>query len=102
MSKRIDWQRLIPRYWLQNCKTDWDWDEILNDLLDRNEVRPSGRVTMIGTVEVWTSNYPYAYGSCHNPKNGGLPSVSTRKRLRAIVEAAVHQNWLSEIHKAVR
>lgn len=85
-----DWQRLWPRYWLQNQRTDWEWDAILNRLLDEYPVTfatyESELTAKVGPVEVWTGNFPYAYGSAYRPNAGdGLPSVATRKRLKGLV-----------------
>jgi hypothetical protein len=82
-KKRIDWMRLWPMYWLQNERTDWEWDAILNDLLDKHEPMGESLTVKVGKVEVWVGNWPYAYGSPYgmNVKDV-LPSVRTRKRLR--------------------
>ena len=90
MTVKIDWQRLIPRYWLQNTHTDWTWDALLNQLMDEHEPVEEYAVAIFGGVEVWVRNYPYAYGSPYNVAGLGgdpLPSVATRKRLRAILRA---------------
>lgn len=85
-KKQIDWMRLRPMHWLQNSPTDWEWDAILNDLLDKHDPIRGYMTVTIGKVEVWVSNWPYAYGS---PYGSGLldvlPSVATRKRLRSMV-----------------
>lgn len=85
---RIDWQRLWPAYWVQIQPTDWEWDEILNQLLDLHEpVMPyaGSQTVFLGDVEVWAANWAYAYGECYRPKHKGLPSVATRKRLREAI-----------------
>lgn len=84
---RFDWQRLWPKYWLQNAPTNYEWDAILNDLMDKHEIQRGYCAVKLGKVEVWASNWPYAYGS---PYLAGrvkdvLPTVATRKRLRALV-----------------
>lgn len=81
---RMDWERLLkPRYWIQNYKTNWDWDGILNDLLDKYEPEDVSPLTVrLGKVVVWVGNWPYAYGTAHFPSADVLPSVETRKRLR--------------------
>lgn len=82
---RFDWGRLDPRFWLQNEPTNWEWDTILNDLLDHHEPKLGYLTVTLGNVEVWVSNWPYAYGSPHSPEANVLPSTATRKRLRAVV-----------------
>ena len=89
--KKIDWLRFLPMYWIQNNPTNFDWDDKLNDLLDKNTVLISrtGYSANIGGVEVWIKNYPYAYGSPYGRwEMDVLPSISTRKRLRKAVKKA--------------
>ena len=83
---KIDWYRLLPWYWFQSYPTSWEWDALLNEILDkRTNVTVSNYTTTIDGVEIWTANYPYAYGSPRNTKKF-LPSVKTRKRLKKFVE----------------
>jgi hypothetical protein len=85
---KIDWYRFIPKYWFQNYKVSWKWDSTLNDILDNaEEVVFSYHTTTIDGVEIWTENWPYAYGHPYNrgPVNF-LPSVKTRLRLKKFVE----------------
>lgn len=98
--RKIDWQRLRPAYWYQNEPTDWEWDTILNRLLDRHTPKIGYLTVSLGGVDVWTSNFPYAYGYCYNPKNRGLPSVATRKRLRDAVEKEERSEFRAAIAKA--
>ena len=87
--RKIDWQRLIPSYWMQNYPTSWEWDALLNALLDEQHQITFGSLTVtIGGAEVWAGNYPYAYGHPYAPEIHSLPSVATRKRLRRAIEAA--------------
>ena len=88
---RIDWQRLFkPYYWNQNYQTCWEWDALLNDILDKAEkVEKTLHRTNIDGVELWTDNWPYAYGRPILSYRGTvnvLPSVKTRKRLRNILD----------------
>lgn len=94
----IDWQRLIPCYWFQNEKTDWGWDKALNEALDRYTPVKKYLSYQIGPFDVWASNWPYAYGNRYD-KASGLPSVSTRKRLRRLVSCAdtsIHRKDLEQ------
>lgn len=84
---KIDWYRLIPRYWFQSYPTCWEWDEVLNRLLDKHPVQIQNHmVAEVGEIRVSIYDYPksfgylFSLGSCH------LPSVKTRKRLHKIVE----------------
>lgn len=82
----MDWQRLWPKYWLQNAPTNYEWDSILNDLLDKHTPEKRNLTVFIGGIEVWVGNWPYAYGSpYHRGVKDVLPTVETRKRLRALV-----------------
>lgn len=84
---KIDWMRLWPMYWLQNDRTDWELDAILNDLLDKHDPVEKYLTVMLGKVEVWVGNWPYSYGSPYGPGvKEVLPSVATRKRLKASIE----------------
>jgi hypothetical protein len=88
MAMRIDWQRLIPRYWFQNYPTSWEWDALLNELLDQHPISFGYLTVTIGGAEVWAGNYPYAYGHPYAPEMQALPSVATRRRLRRAIEGA--------------
>ena len=84
----IDWQRFWPKYWYQSPSTDWDWDKALNIALDQHSPkRVSAHSVQVGPFRVWDSNYPYSYGDRYEGgvKAAGLPSVATRKRLKAAI-----------------
>lgn len=83
----MDWQRLIPRYWMQNYPSDKEWDKILNHLMDTCEPEFDHMTVRFGPIEVWVSNYPYAFGYPYRHKQEYLPYVRTRKRLKKIVDA---------------
>lgn len=90
----MDWRRLLPWYWIQNDPTCMVWDARLNALLDggsKIEIISDYRC-MIDGVQIWTANYPYAYGSparlAGNTYNM-LPTVKTRIKLRRAVRAAL-------------
>lgn len=87
----MDWQKLIPRFWMQTRPTDLEWDAQLNAALDYFPVTDlSEHTCRVGPFEVWTRNWPYAYGRLYslNGKysNSGVPLVRTRKRLRKAIE----------------
>lgn len=99
--RRFDWLRLLPQFWLQNYRTDWEWDAVLNTLLDRHDPVWVYKTVRLGNVEVWASNYPYAFGTCYEPKIDRLPSVRTRKRLKAAVDAVTDGNEDDRFRKAL-
>lgn len=85
-KRRFDWGRLHPRFWLQSYPTDWEWDALLNELLDAElPIVKSYYTVKIGAVDIWTGNYPYAFGQPYSPSVRVLPSTATRKRLRAAI-----------------
>ena len=85
---KFDWQRLFCGPWIQNAPTNWEWDDLLNKSMDKYPVeRVSPHNAKIGNLTVWVGNWPYAYGSCDGPiRLESLPSVATRKRLRAALD----------------
>lgn len=76
MTKRFDWGRLTPGFWLQNYPTNWEWDAMLNRLLDEGHKIKEGNYTVtINGIEIWVSNYPFPMGIPTIPKRGFcLPS----------------------------
>jgi hypothetical protein len=91
-----------PQYWLQNHATDWEWDAALNALLDHHKPIKSGigYTVHLGGVEVWARNYPYAYGTPYSPSFDVLPSVATRKRLRAAIKATEREHFRTALAAA--
>ena len=89
--------RLIrPSFWIQNHRTDYKYDEILNELLDNHEIiiRSNNTIILNGLV-VWTSNYPYAYGIPYD-KEDILPRPRTRVRLQHMVTLARYKQQLNK------
>lgn len=86
----IDWRRLWPIYWMQNEPTDYAWDKLLNDLLDKHTPVRSYMTCKLGKIEVWVGNFPYSYGGYYDDSTSryGLPTVKTRLRLRAALNSA--------------
>lgn len=84
---KIDWRRFIPGYIYQSYPTNWEWDEILNALMDKcpMQMESAYRVSF-GKTEVWIANYPYAFGSLHGTNKTYLPSVKTRMRLHQLIQ----------------
>ena len=88
---KFDWYRLTtPRAWTQIYPTNWEWDAILNSLLDKHDpVILDEYKCKIGSAIVWIKDFPYAYGHPRNPDLRILPSVKTRYRLCRILEKQV-------------
>lgn len=89
---KIDWHRIwTPVAWIQVGKTDWEYDKLLNDILDNVKTLEVDTLTVtINGIEFWTSNYPYSYGNVwegpHKSTTKLLPSVKTRKRLYKLLK----------------
>lgn len=99
---KIDWYRILPQYWFQHLSTDWTWDELLNDILDKVEnIQVETYTTKLDGIEVWTSNWPYAYGTWYNQRAEAsrMPSVNTRKRLKRVVEEAQREHLVNTVEK---
>ena len=84
-----------PRFWQQNEPTSWQWDKVLNELLDDHKVIVTGRNTCeIGDYTIWISNYPYSFGYVYNREDVlqmsvVLPAPLTRVRLGNAVKFAM-------------
>lgn len=75
-----------PAFWIQVGELDWEWDTLLNRLLDAEpKVSNVSRYTCrLNGMTVWISNYPHSYGAFYtglHGKESGLPAPITRKRL---------------------
>jgi hypothetical protein len=86
---QIDWLRVFtPSGWAQKTSTDWVWDDRLSNLLDREATvtRNSKWVCELNQATIWCANWPYSYGMLIDKATfeelSGVPSLSTRKRLR--------------------
>ena len=102
VSRGFDWWRLLPRYWGQNYPTCREWDAVLNGLLDAFDPAPGMHTANLGGIEVWTQNWPYAYGSQYSPlKSELLPMVRTRKRLRLALQGRNFTAARAAIAKAI-
>ena len=77
---------LNPSMWIRNKRTDLVWDEALNRLMDEFPLVKRGVFThTLGENVIWTSNYPYAYGSLYtltDKTDDALPKRSTVLRLK--------------------
>lgn len=77
---------LTPSAWFQLGRTDWDWDAELNEYLDTKPEVLSKNVLRVvfPKYKLWISNYSYG-NRWYNVAGVKLPSVKTRKRLRAYI-----------------
>lgn len=83
-----------PSFWVQNEPTCWEWDTRVQELIayiERApyEVRVGQHTTGVGSITLWTSNYPYSYGhTWAGAASKALPAPITRVRLyRALLRA---------------
>lgn len=44
---KIDWRRFIPAYADQSYPTDWEWDEVLNALMDKYPMQMKSEYTAL-------------------------------------------------------
>lgn len=85
-----------PSFWVQNGRTCWEWDTLVQELIayiERApyEVRVSQYTAEVGSITLWISNYPYCFGSTRTGAAGKvLPAPITRARLR---RALLRAEW---------
>ena len=89
-------------WWIKDCKPVpkntvvepndvLQWDEVLNELLDKGEVKKLGACTLDfkrGT-SVWIENYPYSFGYLYTDsfsKGSPMPTDKTKKKLKVFVD----------------
>lgn len=104
---KIDWRRFIPGYIDQSYPTDWEWDEVLNALMDKYPIQIESEYTVLfGKTEVWIKNYPYAFGTLRGTNKSYLPSVKTRIRLHKLIQKqkddAAERQYREALEKAKR
>ena len=78
-----------PSYWFQHTKQSKRWDKKLRRRMSANyklTVGPTGHRISLGKVEVWISNYPYAFGSEIDVFPEHLPSRRTRLLLKQFLK----------------
>ena len=82
--------RLVrPSFWGQHYTTDYVYDELLNQILDKCEIEIVDIYTVkINGIEVWVSNFPYSYGYMYKNPDRGMPRPRTRVRLQHMVTLA--------------
>jgi hypothetical protein len=75
-----------PSFWQSNTGVSLAWDMELNLILDNvKEISFNTHTTKIDGVEIWTSNYPYAYGNAREIP-GCFPKRRTRERLYNFIQ----------------
>lgn len=90
--------RLIrPNFWIQNYRTDYLYDDLLNKMLDKYDIEIVDTFTVkIEGIEIWVSNYPYAYGSNYGQSDKVLPRPRTRVRIQHMVTLARFKQQLNK------
>lgn len=76
-----------PSCWIRNYETSKMWDSIILKLLENpKDIHIVGSKVVIDGVDIWRSNYPYAYGSPYDSSTGPLPSRATVFKLKAAID----------------
>lgn len=100
MSKRLSnflFRIFNPSFWFQNYPSDDAIDILLNVLMDADApVKVGSHQTELGSLIVWTSNWPYAYGTI-NGMGGGLAYPITRIRLKKYIARKVGERELERM-----
>ena len=80
------WVLVRPICWISIYMTEPHWDKFINELLDTETSLEIGMHSItIGKLQIWTSNYPYAYGNEFSSTSDGIPKRRTRHRLKEYV-----------------
>ena len=100
-----------PQYWLMNYEYNKEVDKIINDLIDRHELKfkqipyipyTSELVCMLGDAEIWVGNIPYGFGTLYGTELCNYrPSRLTIQRLLKIYYKLKKQN-MNEIVNKIR
>jgi hypothetical protein len=100
-----------PQYWLMNHEYNKEVDKIINDLIDRHELKfkqipyipyTSELVCMLGDAEIWVGNIPYGFGTLYGTELCNYrPSRLTIQRLLKIYYKLKKQN-MNEIVNKIR
>jgi hypothetical protein len=98
-----------PQYWSMNYEYNKEVDKIINDLLDKYELKfkpityppyKDEYVCMLGNVEIWVRNIPYAFGTLHGTELSDYrPSRLTIQRLLKRYYKLKKQNQDEKINK---
>lgn len=86
-----------PSFLIQQNKYSPVVDEFVDHLIERNVAIDShdNYTVTIGDIEIWTSNYPYAYGRIHHVTDSvtnvpkGRPSRRNIWRLKMYVDSHI-------------
>lgn len=100
--------RLIrPSFWLQNYPTNYDWSDLVEQLIDANAVITyidEYKVMFNDDVAIWISNYPYAYGHPYYIRgiNGSqLPTARVRAKLRRYIAKYHKRKMQAEFNRVI-
>lgn len=89
----IDFYRLFrPRHWSRGHPTNLKWDAFLLDAVKSGGILPVDQYTvLIGGVEVWVGNHPYASFTPYRSSVKVMPTARTVDILTDIIlEKVVH------------
>jgi hypothetical protein len=100
-----------PQYWLMNHEYNKEVDKIINDLLDRHELKfkqipyalyTTKLICMLGDAEIWVGNIPYGFGTLYGTElENYRPSRLTIQRLLKRYKQLKKQN-MNEIVNKIR
>lgn len=76
-----------PHFWFMLYDYDERWDTFILQAIAEGDVHKDNEFTsFVGGFEVWTTNYPYAYGRSEKPSLTLRPSCRTIKLLHDTLE----------------
>lgn len=101
ISEVLIWLRsLTPPYWIRNHSTNKALDKwILAALKSPRFRKISERRVVLNGVELWVSNYPYAYGYMPDFEGFGMPSRRTTIKLKKAVEEHIIESGMDKINE---
>lgn len=86
--KNFFFRMVMPHFWIQNHRTDLDFDRWLLAALDRYGVGNIEDYTVeVNGHTIWTSNYPHASGRSYRGHNSGMCMPLTRVKLNRMRKA---------------
>lgn len=90
-----------PKFWYQSYDTCYIYDKNINLAIEKYGIKQVDRYTvLIGDVEIWIRNYPYAFGNVYSDARGDLrllPAPTTRKKILGMLKhtspRVLHDPW---------
>lgn len=49
-----------PSYWVMNYRYSKEWDEKINDLMNKHKFEKNHMTANLGDTKIWVVNHPYA------------------------------------------